>query len=51
VAVVGTRRATGYGRSSAVAIADELARANVTVVSGLALGIDGESHRGALAAG
>jgi DNA processing protein len=51
VAVVGTRRASGYGRASAVAIADELARAEVTVISGLALGIDGEAHRAAIAAG
>jgi DNA processing protein len=51
VAVVGTRRATGYGRSSAIEIADELARAGVTVVSGLAVGIDGEAHAAALAAG
>jgi DNA processing protein len=51
VAVVGTRRATGYGRSVAQEIADELARAGVTVVSGLAIGIDGEAHAAALAAG
>jgi DNA processing protein len=51
VAVVGTRRATGYGRSAAQEIADELARAGVTVVSGLAIGIDGEAHAAALAAG
>jgi DNA processing protein len=51
VAVVGTRRATGYGRSSATENADELARAGVTVVSGLALGIDGEAHAAAVAAG
>jgi DNA processing protein len=51
VAVVGTRRASGYGRASAVDIADELARAGATVVSGLALGIDGEAHGAALAAG
>jgi DNA processing protein len=51
VAVVGTRRATGYGRSAAQEIADELARAGVTVVSGLAIGIDGEAHTAALAAG
>ena len=51
VAVVGTRRATGYGRSTAQEVADELARAGVTVVSGLALGIDGEAHEAALAAG
>jgi DNA processing protein len=51
VAVVGTRRATGYGRSAAQEIADELARAGVTVVSGLAIGIDGEAHAAAVAAG
>jgi DNA processing protein len=51
VAVVGTRRATSYGRSTAIEIADELARAGVTVVSGLAIGIDGEAHAAAVAAG
>jgi DNA processing protein len=51
VAVVGTRRATSYGRSTAAEIGDELARAGVTVVSGLALGIDGETHAAAVAAG
>jgi len=51
VAVVGTRHPTGYGRSAAVEIADELARAGVTVVSGLALGIDGAAHEAAIAAG
>jgi DNA processing protein len=51
VAVVGTRRATGYGRSTAIEIADELVRAGVTVVSGLAIGIDGEAHAAAVAAG
>jgi DNA processing protein len=50
VAVVGTRHPTGYGRASAVEIADELARAGVTVVSGLALGIDGAAHEAAIAA-
>lgn len=51
VAVVGTRRATGYGRACAAEIGDELARAGVTVVSGLALGIDGQAHAAAVAAG
>jgi DNA processing protein len=51
VAVVGTRRPTGYGRAAAAEIADELARAGVCVVSGLALGIDGVAHRSALDAG
>lgn len=51
VAVVGTRRATGYGLSAAREIADELARAGATVASGLALGIDAAAHLGALEAG
>ncbi len=51
VAVVGTRRATGYGRACAAEIGDELARAGVTVVSGLAMGIDGLAHAAAVAAG
>ncbi len=51
VAIVGTRRATGYGRACAIEIADELARAGVTVISGLALGIDGEAHAAAIEAG
>jgi DNA processing protein len=51
VAIVGTRRATGYGRSVAQDLSDELARAGVTVVSGLAIGIDGEAHAAAVAAG
>lgn len=51
VAIVGTRRATGYGRACATEIADELARAGVTVVSGLALGVDGEAHAAAIEAG
>ena len=51
VAVVGTRRASGYGRSSAIQVADALARAEIVVVSGLALGIDGEAHAAAIDAG
>jgi DNA processing protein len=51
VAIVGTRRATGYGRACASEIADELARAGVTVVSGLAVGIDGQAHLAAVSAG
>lgn len=51
VAIVGTRQASGYGRACATELADELARAGVTVVSGMALGIDGEAHAAAVAAG
>ncbi len=51
VAIVGTRGATGYGLSVATALADELARAGVVVVSGLALGIDGAAHRASVAVG
>jgi DNA processing protein len=51
VGVVGTRRATSYGRSVAQELADELARAGVVVVSGLAMGIDGEAHDAAIRAG
>lgn len=51
VAIVGTRRASGYGRACAAEIADELARAGVTVVSGLAIGIDGQAHLAAISAG
>ena len=50
VAIVGTRRCTPTGRSVAMELGSELAAAGVTVVSGLALGIDGAAHRGALAA-
>jgi DNA processing protein len=51
VAIVGTRRASGYGLATATEIGEELSRAGVTVVSGLALGIDGAAHRATVAAG
>lgn len=51
VAVVGTRQATPYGRNTAFQIARQLARAGVTVVSGMARGIDAQAHRGALSVG
>jgi DNA processing protein len=51
VAVVGTRSATHYGEEVAAELGRDLARAGVVVVSGLALGIDGAAHHGALAAG
>ncbi|MCC7355223.1 MAG: DNA-protecting protein DprA [Anaerolineae bacterium] len=49
--VVGTRRATPYGRQATREIVTELARHGVTIVSGLARGIDGEAHQAALDAG
>ena len=51
MAIVGTRRCTRYGRDVAYELGRDLAAAGVRVVSGLALGIDGAAHRGALAAG
>jgi DNA processing protein len=48
VAVVGTRRCSRYGWDVAHRLGAELAEAGVAVVSGLALGIDGAAHRGAL---
>ncbi len=51
VAIVGTRRATPYGRRMAREIAAGLAEAGWAVVSGMARGIDGEAHAAALDAG
>lgn len=51
IAIVGTRRATPYGRQAAERIAAELAQAGVTVVSGLARGVDAAAHRATLEAG
>jgi len=48
VAVVGSRSCTSYGRRVAERLGQDLVRAGFTVVSGLARGIDGAAHRGAL---
>jgi len=51
VAVVGARACSSYGKQVARMLGRELAAAGVVVVSGMARGIDGEAHRGALEAG
>ncbi len=51
VALVGTRRATVYGRQAAEELADGLAANGVTVVSGLARGIDAIGHKAAMSVG
>ena len=51
VAVVGARACSAYGRSVARSLGRELAGAGLLVISGMARGIDGEAHRGALEAG
>ncbi|HEU5142974.1 MAG TPA: DNA-processing protein DprA, partial [Solirubrobacterales bacterium] len=51
VTVVGARRASSYGREVATSLGRELAAAGLVVVSGLAFGIDGCAHRGALEGG
>jgi DNA processing protein len=51
VGVVGSRRASTYGQNVALMLARELAARGVTIISGLARGIDAAAHRGALEAG
>jgi len=51
VAIVGTRRATEYGSKQCERLSFDLAVRGITVVSGMALGIDTAAHRGAIRAG
>jgi len=51
IAVIGSRLASYYGKNTARKLGRELAARGITVVSGLARGIDSEAHRGALEAG
>lgn len=51
IAIVGCRNATEYGLKTSKEIAYGLAKENILIVSGMAKGIDGEGHKGALEAG
>jgi len=51
VAIVGSRNATTYGKNTSSGMAKQLASAGITVVSGMARGIDSAAHQGALDAG
>ena len=51
IAVVGSRKATEYGLKTAESLAQDLVQSGLTVVSGMALGIDAAAHRGAIKGG
>ncbi len=51
IAIVGTRRCSHYGREQAIRFGQMLGGAGLTVISGLARGIDSHAHRGALQGG
>ena len=48
IAIIGSRNASDYGLKTAYRLAEDLAYNNICVISGLAIGIDGAAHRGAL---
>ena len=50
LAVVGSRHATGYGLTTTASLCESLTAYNLTIVSGMARGIDTAAHEGALAA-
>ena len=50
VAIIGARNCTEYGRNTAEYLAEQLAEQGVQIISGMALGVDGAAHRGALKA-
>ena len=51
VAIIGSRRCSTYGQNAALMLSRELAQRGVTIISGMARGIDAAAHRGALEAG
>jgi DNA processing protein len=51
VAIVGSRHCSTYGKNAAEMLGRDLAAHGITIISGLARGIDGAAHRGAIAAG
>lgn len=51
VAIVGTRKPTPYGTAITLELAEKLAKRGVAIISGLALGVDGIAHQGALNVG
>lgn len=51
IAIVGTRKPTSYGREVTIRLAGDLARRGVTIISGLALGVDALAHQATLDAG
>ena len=51
IAIVGSRKATDYGLKTAENLAEQLVQSGITVVSGMALGIDAAAHRGAIRGG